>query len=820
MGYRVANGHPAPDTVVLSAVREWAGATDVQIVPEFTPDPHKTDARLYCVSVLWREGAGSTKQKYIVKVVSAESADELIEGHDRAQRSRSGFAERHIVEQLDWYRVDSRRRLLIQQVANGGDAVVSLAALDDDERQDALPQIVDALVNDWNAPDTGRHGVRLPTRETTVGEFVRQEVAQLASARSVLAAAARLGAIDNAGTVLDLDGAPNPLALLTRTNSPLARHTMDCLVGHTHGDLNGGNVLIPYERGEPRYGAFLLVDLGGYRPDGPLTRDLVFALLSTLLGTVAPRPCGPAPAEVLPRDQADAISHFLIDPDSSPSSRLLPGLATLIEKVYATGLRHARRANYGPEWHQQWCLTLVGQALVHLTFDDIGEAGHRWCLRLATKALAAYLKLIRADPTTLAPEPLPTPTSATTVPAPRSPLSWAGDTVKLAPLPPLTVPAVPSTGQRHTNGPGTRLDQRWLTHWSLRHLRDVPLGAASDPVARPHDAAFAGRGDVPARWPANGAPVADRAEQRGRAAHRRKPPHDDSANLGRARRNRLRLPSVRLRTVMATLAGVGLAGSVYHFAPPERREDHLAAPTRTITATPTRNVPSAPGRSDDRGPTLPDDLGEFAEYVADLVEETPVGKYACTRYEVRSWEQGEGRSTPSRHRYELWFTAEQGGKKVAIEFGPTGSRRARTTTFTAGEMTEVDPVPKKDPEALRVQLWRTWGKLPPELRNTSGMLQLVARILLHHPLAPAQRAVLLEELSTMSGIEFAGSYPDDEGEPGVAFQAEDQDGRRDTLLFDSNGRLLRHDLTQGDLLLSQHHLIRTTRTDTMTTPCG
>ncbi|GIJ19821.1 hypothetical protein [Micromonospora lutea] len=820
MGYRVANGHPAPDTVVLSAVREWANATDVQIVPEFAPDPHKSDAQLYCVSVTWRDDDGSTKQKYIVKVVPAETADELIAGHERAQRSQPpGFADRHIVKQPDWYRVDSHRRLLIQQVANGGDAVVSLAALSDDDRQDAIPRIVDALINDWNTPDTGRRGVRLRTRETTVGEFVQQEVAQLASVGSVLAAAARLGVTDNVGPVPDLDGVPNLLALLTHCDSRLARRTMDCLVGHTHGDLNGGNVLIPYERGKPCYGAFLLVDLGGYQSDGPLTRDAVFVLLSTLLRTVAPRSPVGGPAEVLPHDQADAIICCLVDPDTRRPGKLLPGLAQLIERVHRAGLNHAKKANYGSDWRQQWCLEVASQALVYLTFDDIGEAGHRWCLRLAAKAWEAYLRLVNASPAALAPEPPPSRAETATLPTPRPPLSRADDTVMLALRPPLIASSTPGADRRHTNDPGARFDQRWLTPWSRRHLWSVPLSPASDPATRPPDAAAETRRDAPSPWPANVTPVADRPEERGRAAHRRNSLHDDSANLGRAGGNRLRLPSVRLRTVVAAaLAGMGLVGSAYLVMLPERR-DELTAPTRTVTVTPTRDVPSAPGRSAERDPVLPNDLGEFAEYVANLVGETPPGRYACTRYEVLSWEHGEGRSKLTRHRYELWFTAERAGRRVVTEFGPTGSRRAVTTTFTSGKMTEVSPVPKENPETLRVQLWREWDKLVPELRTTNGMLQIVARIFLHHPLTPAQSAVLLEELAAMSGIEFAGSYTDDEGEPGVAFQAEDRDGRRDTLLFDSNGRLLRHDLTQGDLLLSRHHLIHATRTDTMDEPC-
>ncbi|QOC93304.1 hypothetical protein [Micromonospora craniellae] len=791
MDNRVANDRPVPDIHVTSAIEEWAGADDVLIVPEFHPDPNKTDAQLYCVEVTSHEGEQSLRQRFVVKVVSAETAARLAAGHRRAERSHPAFASRHIVEHRGLYRVDDARRLLIQQVANGGDEVVSLAASGDSERLVALPLIADALVNVWNAADPARHGSGLPTRTTSVGEFVRQEVAHLATTESVLVAAAELGVPDDAGATLVLDGAdrPNPLDLLIRTESPLSQRRVVHLVGHTHGDLNGGNVLIPFETGKPRYGAFLLVDLGGYQHDGPLTRDLTFALLGTLLRTVAPPPFPGEPAEVLPRDQAEALRRLMINPETAPSDRVLPGLTQLVRQVYQTGLTHAEQAGLRPAWRQQWLLTLVGQALVHLTFDDIGEAGRRWCLRLAAESLEAYVRLVSGK-----------------------------DTPELPQVASSTLPA----GQGGSDASSRRLDLRWPTQWSPDQQRDFHHREAGGSTSQVHEHACAGRGDAAARRPANHvATAAPVPTQHNRAPRPRERRQDDSDDTAPTRPDRVCLPIISLPFVTAALLSVGLVGGAAYFGLSDRRKDHGAAPTQTITPGSTRGESPATTRDHgDRGPTLPHSLDEFAEAVADLVEDPPLGRYACTRYEVRSPEGGPGRSAQLRHhRQELWFTDDRAGRKVVTDLDATGPNRKTSTPYLPGEMDEVRPVPEDDLDALRQQLLWEWGKQPPELRTTSGMVRLVARILLHNPLVPAQHAVLLAELAKMPGIEFAGSYRDDDGEPGVSFQAEDQDGRRDTLLFDRSGRLLRHDLTQGDVLLSQHLLLATGRTDTMDTPC-
>jgi hypothetical protein len=41
-------------------------------------------------------------------------------------------------------------------------------------------------------------------------------------------------------------------------------------------------------------------------------------------------------------------------------------------------------------WRRQYLLSLVAQALAHLSYDDVGNRGHQWFARLAARAFAAF----------------------------------------------------------------------------------------------------------------------------------------------------------------------------------------------------------------------------------------------------------------------------------------------------------------------------------------------------------------------------------------------------------------------------------------------
>ncbi|MFB9850211.1 hypothetical protein ACFFMR_07440 [Micromonospora andamanensis] len=767
-------------------------------------------------------------QKRIVKVVPADSALEQADGHRRAQRSHPGFAQRHIVEQVGCCRVDDDRYLLIQRVANGGDEVKSLAELTDDEQSKAIPKIAALLLNDWNAADAGPNGAGVPTADTTVGGFIRQEVAALATEESVLAAVRELGLSATADAWLDLGDVrrPNPLHLLTCSDSPLSGRPIVYFAGHTHGDTHGGNVLVPRQSGELQYEQFLLVDCGGYRDDGALTRDVYFLLMTTLLRTIAPRTPDGEAGDRMPRNQADALRRYLIDPDRSPPGSLLPGLAQLIKGVHQVGLTYARQADCGLEWRQQRTLALVAHALVCLTFTNLGEPGRRWCWDLAVEALEAYHQA------------LPKEDGATLIPPTASVL-------------PVFLPPTARTGPHGRKSPAVGLDQQLLTIgprplWIHDPRPETPLvsSAGQTPEPAPQDLGTSrpALDDASAHWPANpvtspigtgagtvtpvGTGLAESETSalpsfsvpRSPAPQPRQPHHDRSAGPVPPPRRKLRLP--HLRTFAVPLASlVSVAGAVGLIPLIERRNDNVNAPNQTIS--PSRAPSSASSRnSGARSAPLPDTLEKLADDVAALPEDSPQGRYACAHHEVKSWNGNqENPELVSHHRYELWFTPEQSGKRIETEFEEGAPVGTTTSIFSEKRMTDVMPMPADGPDALRDQLRREFRKQPPELRDAAGMMRLVVRFYQFHPLDPAQRSVLLRELARTPGIDFVGRYVDEAGQRGAAFRAEDREGRQDTLLFDATGRLLSYELSRDDVLLSQYRYLVNTRTNTMDDPC-
>ncbi|MBM0233873.1 hypothetical protein JNW91_19665 [Micromonospora sp. STR1_7] len=85
----------------------------------------------------------------------------------------------------------------------------------------------------------------------------------------------------------------------------------------------------------------------------------------------------------------------------------------------------------------------------------------------------------------------------------------------------------------------------------------------------------------------------------------------------------------------------------------------------------------------------------------------------------------------------------------------------------------------------------------------------------YHLLTPRQRAALLLHLAATTGITYREEQLDRADRPGHAFSADDDEGRRDTLMFGEDGRLLSHEVTgAGDSFISYDLLLTTTRTET------
>ncbi|WP_344900949.1 hypothetical protein [Actinomadura meridiana] len=183
---------------------------------------------------------------------------------------------------------------------------------------------------------------------------------------------------------------PNPWRLFDEDLHG-ARAEIDYLVGRTHGDLHGDNVLVPEYDKIVHADDFRLIDLATYDPRGPLSRDLATLLLS--LGS-------PGIGESTERSQEAFLTYLERDRrDDGLDDRMLGEVRGIIDALREPTLRFVVRHNWESVWHPQLKVSLLAQAMLHSAYTSGSEDARRWCSRLAgrlTRRLLGPLDL-RAD---------------------------------------------------------------------------------------------------------------------------------------------------------------------------------------------------------------------------------------------------------------------------------------------------------------------------------------------------------------------------------------------------------------------------------------
>ncbi|MEV6690358.1 hypothetical protein AB0M35_02610 [Micromonospora sp. NPDC051196] len=743
---------------MAEALRRFADgqAGRLHLLPDLRHAPHYTDAELFSVALTMpTANRRYSTQKLFVKVLPASVKEPA--RHRLARLSNPEFAKLHMVDQpYPPYPVGDGRHLMFQEMANGGDDVVTLHDLSGRLLVTTVEAIADGLLKGWNRADA----IGVSIDHTTVGEYVRQELEKMVGIESVSSAARRLGLPDAGTRWLRLDDTTvrlNPLHLLA-ADTALATVPMPFVAGLTHSDLHGGNVLIPHESADvPRPDWFQLVDFSDFQEDAPLTRDLVCLVQTTILRAVAPPVTAADGAQRgLPPDQADALRDYLIRPDAERPDNVLPALADVISIGYGAGAPYARRGGWGREWRAQYLLSLVSQALICLTYDNIGDTGRQWCLRLAVEALEAYRQeLLKKSPELAALLTSPVATQ----------------------LPILPTIGIPHDSQHGGRSPG-RIDQRWLSTGS--------------------DRAWKLQSTMPPSAP---------------APTRNQPPTDDRTPT---RKQRLRYHTLLFTGVVGVVGISGLTYAAGSQSPGSNgRLPQLTAsalPSRSPTPS-TRSEPLGPP-ADRRLENLARQVAALQEKPTQ-----GRFFFSCYESWSLDSTTTSGRKV-SHHEYRLWFTPRLSGERWVTDLDPSGPRRPQRFLYQRGDLTGVSPLPPDDPDEIGEHLRDLWQARPPEGQDGAGMLQLVAESYLYHPFTPAQRSALIQELARFSDIEYREGYVDRAQRPGLAFQAKDKAGRWHTLLFQRDGRLLSYELVDAEGTVLTHRLyLRNTRTDSIDTSC-
>lgn len=371
---------------VAMALRAWAQPLRQLVGLPLRPWSASGYTGAVVTAIVLRQQRGDQawgEQKLIIKVVPA--GQEWETGlHQEAWRQNRSFAERHLVRQpYHPVPVGDGRVILFQEIA--GDQFDCRPVDKVGAEQQAVWYAATArlVLTDWN-------GDRWPEHPTStramVDDYLRHElrrpigkIERWADENDL----ARPGAQWVAAPAADGgDRLPNPIAMV-RSGLSARRVVVEYLYGLSHGDLHGGNILVPYRErpAPPDPEEIKIVDLAGFDPAAPLTRDLVALSLSAAAAEVE------ATSGV---SEGEALLRLLLDGTGQPGSASLgPG-----RSVRAI-LRAAGRPGHSAlEWRIQYLLSLQAGALAHASYKNHSDAARCWFFRLAARAAAEFLRLV------------------------------------------------------------------------------------------------------------------------------------------------------------------------------------------------------------------------------------------------------------------------------------------------------------------------------------------------------------------------------------------------------------------------------------------
>jgi hypothetical protein len=276
------------DASVAAALRKWAqgsGGT-VRLPSQRWKSGGSTGAVLTAVFVgLPGPDGRAMDQKWIVKVLPAGMEQEAGQ-HEAAWHSNENFSEQHFVRQPALYFPvgdDDERFLMLQEVAGDLIDYRPLKEVSPELRAEVGADVVRLMLHSWN-------GKRWPERPEIsraivanyLGWELRTKIGEIEDW------AVGNGLVSRGQQWIDGPGKrlPNPIGMVL-TGLSVHRVIVDYIWGLTHGDLHQGNVLVPYSEpmpGEPvgslAPSQIRIIDLAGFDPAAPLTRDLVTLSLS------------------------------------------------------------------------------------------------------------------------------------------------------------------------------------------------------------------------------------------------------------------------------------------------------------------------------------------------------------------------------------------------------------------------------------------------------------------------------------------------------------------------------------------------------------
>ncbi|MFF4631795.1 ATP-binding protein [Streptomyces griseorubiginosus] len=257
---------------------------------------------------------------------------------------------------------------------------ISLGAVELDQRAEACETIWRKLLFTWT-------GNRHDCRSSTLAELLRWELGdnfgsdgwlrRWAEQRGLLAPA--LLQLPDEDMPL-----PNPWRLFFE-DTPAALREVDYLVGRTHGDLHGDNVLVSQLKKIVVPERFWLIDLATYDPQAPLSRDLATLLISL---------CWREIGESSPATRSTFLAYLEGDyRDESLDDGMQGNVRKIIDALREPAIQFVGET-WGDleQWFTQVKVSLLAQAMLHSAYETAPPGARRWCARLAGRLTRALLE--------------------------------------------------------------------------------------------------------------------------------------------------------------------------------------------------------------------------------------------------------------------------------------------------------------------------------------------------------------------------------------------------------------------------------------------
>jgi hypothetical protein len=381
------------DPTVARALRAWAHDHALTVATPSESWRRHGGSGALLARVRVTDVAGDHRSSdLLLKVCSPGSPAGEAENHEKAWQLSPAFARHHLFRQVFPARVLRDGRVLM--FLGSSDSLANdktLGELPNHLLMDCATATIRLILEEWNV------GAKR-WKSATVAELAWLELrGALDKGRSAYDWTRRAGFSvvgPSTDAPLHFGDRSGPLASLLRRGSEIGRMNLRYVYGNTHGDLHLDNVIVPFmPDGVPDFERIRLIDLSGFSPSAPLTRDLATLLLSCVLRAIR---AGITAAEA--STLLDSLTSVRPTPGDSyrVHSLALSGALDVLYSLRSAALAHFE-VDVRPALHSQYLVSLIAQALIYTSYGNVGHEWQEWYFQLAVSAAEKFIAFCISD---------------------------------------------------------------------------------------------------------------------------------------------------------------------------------------------------------------------------------------------------------------------------------------------------------------------------------------------------------------------------------------------------------------------------------------